>query len=213
MQYENKNVEIKMWEVFDVIADPEWICNSLTKKGNICNKKATYINLDNTITCKIHSCKNEKIKKVTKKKVKSYSLHNIIKKIVVKMNEIKDIYRHIFDDLDIILIELQPKCNSKMSLVSHSVFTKLVEFTILTDCKIKFVQASRKLKNHWIKDIEESCKLKKGYSRRKKLSINYTKHFLEKSFDRKWIDFLGGNKKMDDLSDSFLMCYNEVFRC
>jgi len=152
--------------------------------------------------------------KIRIKKISEYLLQDIVKIFLDKFQSIYDDNLEIFEKITEIHIELQPKINQKMKLISHVLFGKLVDLYKNSSIfkKIRFVSASRKLKAYSGPVIE--CKLKNKYSRRKWLSIQYTKWFLETKFCEeqrcKWLDFLINNKKSDDIADTFLMNINVI---
>ena len=78
---------------------------------------------------------------------------------------------------------------------------------------IRFVRAANKLKAYTGPIIE--CKLKGSYAKRKWLSIQYTKWFLENKFNNvqkeNWIEDFMNCGKMDDRADSFLMAINGLY--
>ena len=112
-----------------------------------------------------------------------------------------------------VVIELQPKINQKMKFTSHIIYGKLVELYKNTDTTIRFVRASQKLKAYTGPEIV--CKLKGSYPRRKWLSIQYTRWFLENRFHpdqkEKWLTEFLTCGKADDRSDTFLMALNGLY--
>ena len=111
-------------------------------------------------------------------KINSFLLHDIAKKIVIKIQEIYDNNIEIFKKLDSVFIELQPKINSRMTFASHVIFTKFTDlYKHNQQLKIRFVSASQKLKAYTGPKIH--CKLKSKYAARKWLSIQYCKWILE----------------------------------
>ena len=52
---------------------------------------------------------------------------------------------------------------------------------------------------------------KEEYDLRKDMSVEYTKILLERTKDDKMLTFLNGNKKLDDLCDSFLQGYHYLY--
>jgi hypothetical protein len=184
-------------------------CEAVCKNGKVCNKTCT-VQIGAKKSCKLHSAKDtSKIAlKITKKKVSNYSLHDITKKVITNFNRIFDENKQVLGTVDKVLVELQPKVNNKMKLVSHLIYCKLVEFYMETPTKIVFVRAAQKLKAY--KGPPITCPLKSSYARRKFLSIEYTRWMLPRMTERAedWITFFESNKKKDDLADVFLMAIN-----
>jgi hypothetical protein len=105
-------------------------------------------------------------------------------------------------------IELQPKCNPKMKVISHCIFTKCIE--LFGWKNVKFMRASMKLKGKQC--LSESTKSMSGYSQRKKmgeencLDILSNNNYIVDS--EKYVEYFKQSKKKNDLSDTFLMCCN-----
>lgn len=212
--------EIEYWNVINTIEDDsEKLCKSIQKNGKTCEKKCGYKYIEETIekySCKMHFPKTieiNKCNKVQKKLIKNYLLQDIAKKVLSEMQKTYDINKIVFEKAKQIVIELQPKINAKMKFISHILYGKLVELYKDTSTTIRFVRAAQKLKAYTGEYIE--CKLKCAYSKRKWLSIQYTKWFLENKFSEeqkdKWLPFLLGHSKGDDLSDTLLYSINGLF--
>lgn len=215
--------DIELWDVYNTLeTEAESVrCGSLTKTGKVCGKKCSYKykQIDGeTYTCKPHfpkgitaTAKN----KVKIKRVNEYLLQDITKTILLKITSIYNENFHIFQNVGRILIELQPKINNKMKLISHLIYGKFVEIYMDKDVPIRFVKASGKLKVYRGPVI--ACNLKDAYSRRKRLSIEYTKWFLgggdnSSSFNSAdiWTTKFMDSHKKDDLGDVFLMALNDL---
>lgn len=215
---------IKLWNVYDTLETPTYLCNGILKSGKVCGKKCLYkyiatSSLENSqgnweYTCKLHFPKTQTIKQnnhYKQKRVDEYLLQDITKIILTKMNSIFDENSNLFDKVTKVLIELQPKINNKMKLISHLIYGKFVELFINKPSTIiRFVRAAQKLKAY--KGPIITCNLKGAYARRKYLSIQYTKWFLNNKFSKeekeKWLDIFVSNNKQDDLGDVFLMAIN-----
>lgn len=227
-----KTYNIPLWEVFNLLDDTQHTCESIMKNGKICGKKCLYkykcksqdmecidkevnnkeVNNKEVFTCKTHFPKDIKINNSNKfkpKKVQDYLLQEIAEVVIVKLNQILIDYDDLFQNLKKILIELQPKINNKMKFVSHIIYSKFVEYYMGRPTMIRFVRASQKLKAYKGPVVE--CKLKSSYSKRKFLSIEYTKWFLiEKFCNTIAYDKFMENSKKDDLGDVFLMAINAL---
>lgn len=227
---------IQLWDVFNILEEPEYKCQAIMKNKKICNKKCLYKYTDTkiiseeifceenmpkqiektisetTYCCKSHFPKSQKIKaknNVKNKKVNDYLLQDIVKIFLERFQKIYEDNLEIFKEIKEIYIELQIKCNPKMKLISHILFGKLIDL-YGGEIKIRFVSAVKKLKAYTGPYIE--CKLKNKYSQRKWLGIQYCKWFLKEKFDNeecdKWMPILLSQKKSDDMADTFLMCIN-----
>ena len=214
-----ESYKIHLWDVYNTLDSDDYKCTGIQKSGKICGKKCSFkYTIDNN---NIHSCKTHfpktldcKLKEhiFKKKSIDDYLLQDIAKVVLCKIQEI-------YDDnllplnLSSIFIELQPKVNRKAIFTSHIIYGKLVELYKDTNVPIRFVRASQKLKAYTGPNIE--CKLKGAYAKRKWLSIQYTRWFLENKFSNEqkdiWLnDFLTCGKG-DDRSDTFLMVINALY--
>lgn len=205
--------QIHLWDVFDTIETEEHLCNGIQKNGSVCNKKCGYKYTKSSTTyytCKTHFPKEislDKSKNTYKKKmINDYLLQDIAKIVLGKLQEIYD-SNNVFKKLTSIVIELQPKVNQKMKFISHIIYGKLVELYMNEKTTIRFVRASQKLKAYTGPPLV--CNLKGAYAKRKWLSIQYTKWFLENKFSKeqkeKWLNLFLAHKKQDDVADSFLI--------
>lgn len=214
-----KTYEIILWDVYNTLEDTTKYCTNFTKSGSICNKICKYkIEFFDSITfcCKTHFPKDILIKKnnnYKEKKIKDYSLQEITVSVITKLNEIISSNKEIFSQITDILIELQPTLNPSMKLISHIIYGKLIELYIGTNCNIKFVRASQKLKINY-DGPELVCNLKGKYAQRKWMSIQIVKYILENKFSEeqsnKWLPkFI--EKGTADEGDTFLMNINGLY--
>ena len=209
--------KINYWEVINTLEE-EKICEELTKKGKVCGKKCTskVRNLDKNFiyTCKTHADKSKKVLSYKSKQVKDFTLQDIAKMVLGKINEIFENYTA-FKDVKKVFIELQPKCNNKMKFVSHIVYGKLVDLYSFDDkITLRFIKAVSKLKGHGTITSQEICKSKSKYVQRKFQGIQYTSNYLENKFSEEqrveWYPFFISHSKKDDLADCFLYCINSL---
>lgn len=208
---------ILLWDTFNIL-DSHPICSGILKNKKICSKKASFQNNLSENFCKTHIPKNIKTTPLKIKNVNDYLLQDIVLKVLIKLNYIFTENIEIFKKIDKINIELQPKINPKMKMISHLIFGKCIDFLhpFNPNIQIRFVSASKKLKKYKGPPIE--CNLKTKYARTKKLSIEYGVWSLEHLFcedeKSKWIPFIEKFKtKQDDLFDTFNMCMNEFSNC
>ena len=221
MKREEDNPLILLWDVYNLLNEDSFTCQELTLKGAVCGKKCGYKHIDKETsllkyTCKCHFPKS--LLPICKGNlhscllVKDYSLQDIAKAVIDKVNFIVKSENCILN-VDEILIELQPKVNRKMIFVSHIIYGKFVDLfsTANKVPVIKFVRASEKLKCYTGPEI--ICTLADSYSRRKWLSVEYTKWILKEKCNhaQKWLEFLSGKSTKADMSDTFLMAINALF--
>jgi hypothetical protein len=207
---------IHLWDVYNTLEEDLHFCSGLKRNGDRCGKRCLYKynNANETIfTCKTHFPKTITIKPSNhyrQRLIKDYLLQDIAKIVLTRVNQIYNDHKTIFDQLTQIIIELQPKINLKMKLVSHIVYGKLVELFMDHNTTIRFIRASQKLKAYTGPEIE--CKLKGSYAKRKWLSIQYTRWFLETKFNDEqknmYLPFFESHTKQDDMSDAALMAIN-----
>ena len=209
---------IHFWETINTLEDSIPSCNGLTKRNTICGKQSCkrYQTEDKEVvyTCKTHYPKtmtSTKWNTITKKKVQYFLLQDIAKLIILKMQDVYQTNIDLFHQLKKIHIELQPKVNNKMKMVSHIIYGKLVDiFQNDQEIQIRFIRAAQKLKAYNGPPV--TCNLKTPYSKRKFLAVEYTKWILINKFseeqNQKWHSHFINNKKKDDLSDVYLMALN-----
>lgn len=215
----NSAYEILLWDVYNILNDDDYKCKGLFKNGKICNRKCNMkykLNNDTIHCCKTHFPKTitkTKLNNFKKKNIDQYLLQDISKSFINKINQLYNDNNDIFQQVDCIIIELQPSMNKKMGFISHILYGKLVELYLNTSVSIKFVRASLKLRAYTGPPIH--CHLKGAYAKRKWLSVKYGEWFLQHRFSQeqrdKWIPFLNSKStKADDVYDTLLMNINNI---
>jgi len=214
----NSEYEIFLWDTFNVLDFDDFRCKGEFKNGKVCDRKCS-LKFEKEgkmiYTCQSHFTKEQpktKANEFKKKNMNDYLLQDIAKLFIQRVEEIYQKNIDVFQQLDSILIELQPKLNPKAVFTSHILYGKLVEIYKNTDVIIKFVRASQKLKAYTGPEIK--CELKGKYAQRKWLSIQYCQWFLENKFSeeqkQKWLPIFKEHSKKDDMSDTALMCINGI---
>lgn len=209
-----KTYEIHLWNTWNTLEMDDHFCESQQKNGKICGKRCNfkYIreNGENVYCCKVHYPKGMALterNKYHKKKVDQYLLQDITRIVLTKMNEIWRENSELLQQVKGVLIELQPKVNPKMKMISHVLYGKFVELYWDTKTTIRFIRASTKLRAYTGPPIE--CKLRGAYAKRKWLSVQYVKWIIENKFNseqnEKWLQMFINTQKRDDLSD--VVCY------
>lgn len=212
-----ESYKIYLWDVYNILDTDDYKCLAVQKNGKVCGKRCLYKYKRTDTTeycCKTHFPKDclpiGRDNNFKKRAVNDYLLQDIALIIISKMDEIYAQNTEMFGQIDSVIIELQPKMARKMIFVSHIIYGKLVEIFRNTRTTVRFVRASQKLKAYTGPVVE--CKLKGSYAKRKWLSIQYTKWFLQNkmSVDQResWLDRFLLHSKQDDLSDCYLMCIN-----
>lgn len=214
---ESKEYTIHLWDNIDLTNETEKKCEELLKdKITVCNKKAS-LTINDKFLCKKHFPKDTPITKVNTykpKNFKDYILQDIALIVITKIEELFNNNVSLMMNITNITIELQPRINHKMKFISHVIYTKLIDLFRERDILIRFEGAGRKLKVYTGPKIE--CNLKNPYKKRKFLSIEYIKYFLENKFTTeqrdKWLPLFLSHKKTDDISDSALICISTLKR-
>jgi hypothetical protein len=238
-----QSYKIELWNVYDTLDTEDHFCKGLKKNGDLCGKRCAYkysSTLQSTdiigkgtlqstdiigkgtlpsivFCCKTHFPKTllplKKENHFKKRLINDYLLQDIAKIVLTKLQDVYNNNIDIFHQITNIVIELQPKINQKMKFISHIIYGKLVELYYNTSTTIRFVRASQKLKAYTGPILE--CKLKGTYAKRKWLSIQYARWFLENRFSESqrsiWIPHFENHNKKDDISDTFLMCINAIY--
>jgi hypothetical protein len=209
----DSHYNIHLWDVYNILEenDDSKTCEISKKDGEVCGKKSQYKYTTDKLyyCCKKHFPKNIKIEKhhiIKNKKVNEYLLQYITQRILKNVREIFETNKDVFTKITNICIELQPKVNQRMKFISHVLYATFVDLYQNTDIPIRFIRASQNLQAYNGPPVE--CKLKTPYSRRKFLSIAYTKWYLESGIlkttfnqDKNWLNMLMSHSKKDDLCD------------
>jgi hypothetical protein len=161
--------------------------------------------------CKRHYPKdipNQKKYFIKDKKVGDFLLQDIAERIMKGINDIYNKHLDLFNSVTNVCIELQPKVNQRMKFTSHIIYAKFVDLYKDRNgaIPVRFIRASQNLQAYRGPPVE--CKLKTPYSRRKYLSVAYTKWYLEHDLlcnefnkSRNYSEFLLSHPKKDDLCD------------
>lgn len=211
-----KSCRLHLWDVYNILeSDTSNVkCEEHQKNGKQCGKRCGYKHKKGealVYTCKKHFPKDKVIKPsnvLKEKKVQDYLLQDIARIVLRQIVHVYDSNREVMDSVKKIIIELQPKINNKMKLISHLIYGKFVELYMDKDVTVRFVRASQKLKAYKGPVVE--CNLKGAYAKRKFLAIQYTRWFLATQFQSSahWLSHYETHPKKDDLADTFLMCLN-----
>jgi hypothetical protein len=119
-----------------------------------------------------------------------------------------------FSEFDYVIIENQPVLKNPTMKSVQMILYSYFSFKSLHNKNFKdllLMSASNKLKVYTEEIVSEEMdkinKLKSKYNRNKKISIMHTKILIKDHTynSEKWLEFFEGNKKKDDLADSYLM--------
>ena len=216
------NFEILYWDIINILDDK---IDNLPKCGNfiknkLCNKIAvsSIDNNDNVkyfcnkTTCQkflIKNYPNIKINKLKKINTKSFSLLDLSSILINKLTLLKDIILNV----DEVIIENQPVLkNPTMKSIQIVLFSFFVEHgynskeSLINN--IHLFSARDKLKLYK-GPVVDTSKIKNNYNKRKFLSIEYTKYYIN---DSKFNEFFLQNNKKDDLADSFIQGHYYLFK-
>lgn len=205
--------QIHLWKLLDIAkqvqVDPI-LCTSVLKSGIACSKKATFTCKKEPF-CGVHNpAKKDASLVVTvqkqpkMKKISSMSIQNFCWNATCELRQLAPHFTGITD----VVIELQPVLNRKMVMMSHFIYNFFVTF-FENKVPVKLWPAYHKLSVY--NGPLVTCTLKSAYSKRKYLSVEYTKYFLELEKYITYKPLFMETAKKDDLADSFLMglCYIE----
>ena len=216
------NFEILNWDTINILDDkinnlPK--CNNIIK-NKLCNKIAV-LSLENNnsikyfcnkITCNNFLTKNYsniKTKKIKKINTKNISLLELSSILINKLISLKDIILNV----DEVIIENQPVLkNPTMKSIQIVLFSFFVEHgynskeSLINN--IHLFSARDKLKLYK-GPVVDTSKIKNNYNKRKFLSIEYTKYYIN---DSKFNEFFLQNNKKDDLADSFIQGHYYLFK-
>ena len=206
---------IHLWDNYDLMPSDIRACEGIKKSGGICCKVSS-LKSSGKYYCKTHGKGlTEAIIVVKKKLISSYTLQEIVLIVLDKITSLYKMDTELFQSIDKVCIEKQPRINNKMQLVSNVIFTKLVE--LLPTAKVRFISASKKLKIgpkiDCVTIFKGILKGAKGYSNRKNLSVTYTKDFLTNSLIVNkdfWICHFEKMSKKNDMADSLCFCVSEL---
>lgn len=217
------------WKNISLI-EPSKKCSRVMKsgvtKGSLCGKNAKFQLIVDKLSkkdkdkddseslycCGRHKCKDFEYKYITKTKVKSFSSVDLIKMAVKSL----DVFKPLFEQVETILIELQPSMNPTMKSLSNSILTYFViRYQIDTNQSIletvKFSSSKNKLKVAYDGPKITLPKKWSRYKITKTIGKIYTEHLL-RNFPDDIEKFYKGSKK-DDLADSFLHAVYSIGNC
>ena len=213
VKIDNSGCKILEWEIINSIQDllDNQLTCCVTRKGKLCSKIAcnkVVINDKTLGFCNLKTCQKELTGSYSKKQIKKYkkinanhiSLDLLGKNIHAGLCALKNV-----DNLDHVLIENQPVLkNPKMKSIQMIIYSFFLFKTTNSDksFNVKLFNPSTKLQIYDGPVITTGKKNK--YANRKALSIEYTKYFLNKYEDNKWVNIFNNSKKQDDLADAYL---------
>lgn len=188
------------WKCINLITNPgcNGIIKSGQKKGEECGKNCTF-KFEDKHFCGTH--KPEKAKKFKPKTCKNMTAEKLLKIMFEELDN-----HPIFKEVEKVVIELQPKINPKMKVISNGLQSYFIlRFQIDSqNLKIvKFSSAKNKLKVY--KGPQIFSPKKTGYDQRKDLAQKHTEILLEGRPELETYYFSHPQKK-DDLADAYLHC-------
>ena len=204
-------VIIEDWGIINIMENINKKCTN-TIRHKPCTRDASFCihkeGIDNVFFCNKKTCgkkmnhefSKKEIKKQKRKTCKSIKLKELGLILLTKLKKNKKLLK-----VHKVIIENQPVLkNPTMKSVQMILYTFFLDHGImdkksLIDDVILF-SARNKLKIYDGPAVE--CNIKNKYSRRKYLSVEYTKYFVKDM--KKWVDFFNTHTKKDDLADSYL---------
>lgn len=145
------------------------------------------------------------------KPIKKIPLQSLITCVLKALDGLILKVPELITEVDVILIENQPKFNVKMKSLSLCLYSYFVLRGVVDakreNLKIEYVHARHKLDSlrHPEASLPE-CRLKSAYARRKHDAIHLTRFYLQQCADSHshWESFFEGLHKKDDAADCFL---------
>jgi hypothetical protein len=204
-------VIIENWGIINIMQDINKKCTN-TIRNKPCMRDASFCihkeGVDNNFFCNKKTCEKKmnqqfskkEIKKQKRKTCKNIKLKELGLILLTKLKNNKNLLK-----VNKVIIENQPVLkNPTMKSVQMILYTFFLDHGImnkksLIDDVILF-SARNKLKIYDGPVVE--CNIKNKYSKRKYLSVEYTKYFVKDM--QKWFAFFNTHTKKDDLADSYL---------
>lgn len=189
------------WTNLNLVETPKE-CDSIKKNGEKCTKTARF-QLNNNNFCGTHKSKNEKYTKIKISNCKNTSIQDFKYTAFQKLDKFK-----IFDNVEYIALESQPRFNQQMKMFAASIEAYFILRQHVDNnnlCTIRNSPAKNKLKKYNGTPISIPSSIKGSYNCRKYLAQKQTEYFLSKSPEI-LNQFFNNNKKKDDLADAFLHC-------
>ena len=203
MELENDKAKILKWNIINIVSDSNKCCKRL-KNGTRCNKIAHFREGDNLEKNYCSSHKTVKCKKIKHKEEDNlYELGCNLYDILDKD------YKDLLENCDRILIENQPVLKNP---TIKSIQMILFSYFIRKNKNILNTNPTNKLRLNEKKTNSVLKEAKNKYKAKKELSIEYAKIILKKTdVDVSILRYFYNSKKKDDLADSLLYCYFELF--
>jgi len=195
---------IKLWKNLNILGESEKCSGTIksgAKKGMTCDKLASWC-IKDTFFCGTH--KNIDCKKYKPPKIKNTNMKLLKQKAFEELDKIE-----LFNSIDHIVIESQPRINQQMKMFATSIESYFIIRQNIDnpDPKLKSIKnspAKNKLTVYNGPPILANH-IKDPYARRKYLAEKYTEYFLEKCPEI-LEEYYISCKKKDDLADAFLHC-------
>jgi hypothetical protein len=203
MELENDKAKILKWNIINIVSDNNKCCKRL-KNGTRCNKIAHFREGNNIEKNYCSSHKTAKCKKIKHKEEDNlYELGCNLYDILDKD------YKELLENCDRILIENQPVLKNP---TIKSIQMILFSYFIRKNKNILNTNPTNKLRLNEKKTNSVLKEAKNKYKAKKELSIEYAKKILKKTdIDVSILRYFYNSKKKDDLADSLLYCYFELF--
>lgn len=196
--------------------------NAFMKNKHCCGGKKDYCKLPIKYhdECKYY-CKRHRngIEIFKQKSVKETTMDEICVNVIKKLDSLRDV---LFQDIDRVIIEYQPNIATlKIKSMSHILYTYfvirgIIDNPYIVDKKVLLVSAKNKLLSIDPKKASNYKRGKKGYSTRKKASVENCDELLNRFIKDEnirpcsygyFLNKLHSSNKKDDLADSFLQGY------
>lgn len=222
--------EIKEWKLINLIDQTGGKCCGIIKKNQKVCDKVCYNRCQDDQTkfyCGIHK-RGKATDLIKKKNTKNTSNMELVLSLIKHLDQEMDI----LGDSHRICIENQPRFNGRMKLFAANIFGHLITRCMVDKQKkgeqvnvkmIKYSAAKNELKHcNQFKDFVypafvynkniKTTKQKQKYSYKKAKDTAFCKFLIEKYKQDDFLNFFNNCPKKDDLSDAFLLAFDDMIQ-
>jgi len=212
LEYNDSKINIIEWDIINICREKHWVCKSIKKNKQICDKQAKYFK-NNIYYCKTHAKKStfliptEQIIKINKK-IKN---NKISQKALVDFT-----HNNIFTDLAPKHIKKKYSKNELISIIEKFIDEKYLNYIEKTNTNtLNMIDCGKLLKKHLDKHFSNKeidkiiieNQIGPLALRMKMLQGMITQHFIENNYIN--IEFINASNKLKDFLNKKKTTYNE----
>lgn len=203
-----------MWDLIDFITDKEGVCESVQKNGKVCGRKAMHETVDGKDVCGRHTTSSTTTKAKKKVNCNKMTVQEIAKRYLELVPKVFDQVIEKMKDTPCatdIVLELQPKVNRKMNMISDWIYINLYERILKSEIDLKklyMMKASMKLKESGLtydQRKKKVCNIVSDYLAGKEPYHEVFANICMSDEDKMHMSSSFTGKKRDDLADAFIM--------